>query len=166
MPEERTLLNLNDVIEDALLLVQRQAELDDILFTKQYADDLPPVRGNSNDLQQVIINLVKNARDAMPDGGSIDVTTCRASAEGSDAVSVSVSDTGPGVPAPIAERVFESFFTTKPRDKGTGLGLAVGKRIVEEHGGTISLANRVEGGAMFRIVLPAADPPLEGDQDA
>lgn len=166
MPEERTLLNVNDVIEDALLLVQRQAELDDVLFTKHYADDLPPVRGNSNDLQQVIINLVKNARDAMPEGGCIDVTTCRAMAEGADVVSVSVSDTGPGIAPTIAHRVFESFFTTKPGDKGTGLGLAVGKRIVEEHGGAISVTNRAEGGATFRIVLPAAAPPLEGDHDA
>jgi len=166
MPEERTLLNINDLIEDALLLVQRQAELDDVLFTKNYAEDLPLVRVNTNDLQQVIINLVKNARDAMPAGGCIDVTTCRASTEGSDAVSVSVSDTGPGIPAPIAERVFDSFFTTKPRSKGTGLGLAVGKRIVEDHGGRISLTNRVEGGATFRIVLPAATPSLEGDEDA
>lgn len=166
MPEERTLLHINDVIEDALLLVQRQAELDDVLFTKNYAEDLPPVRGSSNDLQQVIINIVKNARDAMQDGGCIDVTTCRTYADDADSVVVTVSDTGPGIPAAIAARVFDSFFTTKARDKGTGLGLAVGKRIVEEHGGSISVGNRVEGGARFRIVLPVAESTEQGDPDA
>lgn len=166
MPEERTPLNVNDVIEDALLLVQRQAELDDVLFTKNYTETLPLVRGSSNDLQQVIINLVKNARDAMPDGGRIEVATCRANVEGVDSVVVTISDTGPGIPEGIVGRVFDSFFTTKPREKGTGLGLAVGKRIIEEHGGAISISNRVEGGASFRIVLPVADAPEQGDYGA
>ncbi|MHB8765805.1 MAG: two-component system sensor histidine kinase NtrB [Deferrisomatales bacterium] len=161
IPEERALLDLNRVVEDALSLVQRQAELDDISFTKLYSPHLPSVRGNSNSLQQVVINLVKNARDAMPGGGALRVET-RAPEPGSRWVTVVFTDTGPGIPEALADRVFAPFFTTKRPGEGTGLGLAVGRRIVEEHGGHLTLVRPEGGGAGFRIELPAARPEPEG----
>ena len=165
VPEENTLLDLNTVIEEAMLLVQRQAELDDISFSKSYADNLPPVRGNSNDLQQVFINLIKNARDAMPQGGRIGVSTNGLLEEGDEFICVQISDSGLGVSPVVADRVFESFFTTKERGKGTGLGLAVSKRIVKEHGGRIGFTNNPGEGAVFWVILPAAVGAECGDLD-
>ncbi len=154
-PEGKIPLNLNEVTEEAMLLVQRQAELDNVTFVKSYAAVLPLVRGNPNDLQQVIINLIKNARDAMPEGGQIDVSTEEIVLNGRLWAGLSIGDTGTGIPGELKSRIFESFFSTKDYDKGTGLGLAVSMRIVKEHGGDISFSNRDEGGAVFRIVLPS-----------
>ena len=109
----------------------------------------------SNDLQQVILNLIKNAQDAMPHGGQIGVSTDQIERYGSAWASLSISDTGPGIPTELKSRIFESFFSTKDRDKGTGLGLAVSMRIVKEHGGDINFRNREGGGAVFQIVLPS-----------
>lgn len=157
MPEERNLLNLTKVIEDGLLLLQRQIEIQNISFSKIYADKLPAVRGNSSSLQQVIMNVVKNARDAMPEGGRITLSTnVERWRDHGQCIRISIWDTGPGVSSQIADDLFNPFFTTKRGDKGTGLGLAVSKRIVEEHGGHITFENRTEGGAVFHILLPAA----------
>ena len=155
MPEERNLLNLTKVIEDGLSLLQRQIEIQNISFSKSYAKELPPVRGNSNSLQQVIMNVVKNARDAMPEGGCITLTTnVERWRDRGQWVHISISDTGPGVSSQIADDLFNPFFTTKRGGKGTGLGLAVSKRIVEEHGGHITFENCAAGGAVFHILLP------------
>lgn len=154
--EPRMMLNVNEVIEDALLLVQRQAELEGICFSKIYERDLPFIEGNSNDLQQVIINLVKNARDAMPEGGMITVSTQRLTTAKGVWVDMSIADMGPGISPEIQDKIFESFFTTKAKDKGTGLGLSVSKRIVAEHHGHITATNSPSGGAIFQIVLPTA----------
>lgn len=156
MPEERNNLDLTRVIEDALILVQRQAEIENISFDKKYAQDLPPVWGNSNSLQQVIINLVKNACDAMIQGGRIAISTRVLDANNEEPViRISISDTGPGIPHELLEKLFDPFFTTKAGGKGTGLGLAVSKRIVEEQNGRLTCENRNEqSGAVFRILLP------------
>jgi PAS domain S-box-containing protein len=154
LPEGKTSLNLNEVTEEAMILVQRQAELDEVSFEKFYSPSLPLVKGNSNDLQQVIINLVKNARDAMPHGGRIGVRTEEIDRADGTWASLSISDMGPGIPAEHEDRIFESFFTTKDTSKGTGLGLAVSMKIVREHGGDIKFRNREAGGAVFQIVLP------------
>ena len=162
VPEERTLLDMNRVLEDALSLVQRQAELENIRFVKDYEPELPLVRGNANSLQQVVINLVKNARDAMPGGGCIRLRTRSGPGGPRRWVHLVVADTGPGIAPGVADRIFHSFFTTKGPGKGTGLGLAVSKRIVEEHGGRIGFENRPGGGSAFHIRLPAAPGPGRG----
>lgn len=147
-------LDLGEVIEAALALVQRQIERDGITFHKQYGHDLPLVLGNSNSLQQVVINLVKNAHDAMPKGGRISITTDLAQLNGSTWVRALVGDTGGGIPASIQDSIFNPFVTTKAKGQGTGLGLAVSKRILEEFGGHISFSNQPQGGAVFQIILP------------
>ncbi len=156
VPEDRIPLDMNHVAEEAMQLVQRQAELDAIWFTKSYADNLPLVFGNSNELQQVIMNLIKNARDAMPNGGNITIQTDLLSKGDEKWISLTVADTGHGISPQIADRVFESFFTTKKKGKGTGLGLAVSRRIVKEHGGSIAFTNNYPCGAVFQVILPAA----------
>jgi two-component system, NtrC family, sensor kinase len=92
----------------------------------------------------------------MPQGGRIGVSTNGLLEEGAEFICVHISDTGPGVSPVVADRVFESFFTTKERGRGTGLGLAVSKRIVKEHGGRIGFTNNPGGGAVFWVILPAA----------
>ncbi len=156
MPEERKNLDLTRVIEDALILVQRQAEIENISFHKKYAEELPQVWGNSNSFQQVIINLVKNACDAMAQGGRITISTSILAADRKEpAIRISIEDTGPGIPHELLDRLFDPFFTTKAGGKGTGLGLAVSKRIVEEQGGRLTCENSKEqSGAVFRILLP------------
>jgi len=165
MPEERKSLNMIRVIEDALILIQRQAEIENISFVKDYITDLPPVWGNSNSLQQVIINLVKNACDAMPGGGQITISA-RISTVGEKEpwVRVSIADTGPGIPHDLVERLFDPFFTTKESGKGTGLGLVVSKRIVEEQGGRLTCENlEKETGAVFHMLLPASEVQTDGE---
>ena len=102
-------------------------------------------------LRQVLVNLGLNALDAMPGGGTL---TIAVEANRSGPIEIEVADTGPGVPKAILPRLFEPFVSSK--ETGLGLGLAISKRIVEDHGGTIGAANRAGGGAVFVVTLPAA----------
>jgi signal transduction histidine kinase len=117
------------------------------------SDDLPTIRGYGGRLEQVVINLIINAVHAMEGRGQTKILRL-ATGRGADAVWLTVEDTGTGFAPGIAERVFERFFTTKPAGKGTGLGLWIAREIVASHGGTISAANRVEGGARFELRFP------------
>jgi signal transduction histidine kinase len=114
--------------------------------------DLPPVIGDAAQLQQVLLNCIVNALDAMPQGGTLRLTTRSAAG---DAVEIGVSDTGVGIAPAHLERIFEPFFTTKAIGKGTGLGLSICRRIVKAHGGEIEVESQVGVGTTFRIVLPA-----------
>jgi signal transduction histidine kinase len=116
-------------------------------------------------LEQVILNLALNARDAMPDGGvlSISCANTRAEFAADDYVTLRVSDTGSGIPVEHRERVFDLFFTTKPAGRGTGLGLAMCQTIVEQAGGSIGIAPQQGEGACFVVVLPKAQ---EGAPDS
>ncbi|UYN96131.1 MAG: PAS domain S-box protein [Enhydrobacter sp.] len=118
------------------------------------ADDLPRVAGESSRLEQVLVNLINNARDA--GGRAIDIAAATVERDGRRCVRISVEDSGHGIDPEILSRLFVSFVTTKAKGKGTGLGLRICRRIVEEMGGTIAAANRAEGGARFDVLLPAA----------
>lgn len=153
IPEEKRAVNINNMIEDALLLVQRQARLESITITKEFADKDLYLTGNINNLQQVIINIVNNAREAiLPGPGEITLKTYIQDGDRKRWVCIQVDDTGKGIPQDLMDRVFDSFFTTKPN--GTGLGLSVSKRIVEEHGGRLLVRNRPVQGASFVISFP------------
>jgi PAS domain S-box-containing protein len=135
-----------------------------IALTLDQADELPLVLGHVGRLEQVMINLINNARDALvesdPEGlrrdMAIAVTARTVPTPRGKAVRITVDDNGPGIAAHILPRLFEMFVTTKPRAKGTGLGLAVCQRIVEEMGGSIVAANKPDGGARFTVMLPGA----------
>jgi signal transduction histidine kinase len=153
--------NLNAAIEQSLRLVRHELMKHHINVSQNLAENLPPLKLNRTKMEQVFINLFMNAIHAMPHGGTLSVRTYAqgspASGNGSDnsaaAVVAEVADTGTGVPPEALAKIFEPFFTTKPTGVGTGLGLSVVRNIVELHGGTISMANRPEGGAQATITF-------------
>jgi signal transduction histidine kinase len=146
---------INDVVEDAIAIVAHQLGVSHVHIEKDLAAGLPLVEGSANQLQQVFMNILINAQQAM-DGqpGTVRITT-RALDDGQ--LVIRISDTGPGLPKEIQDRVFEPFFTTKPAGKGTGLGLSVTYGIIRDHGGDINLESAPGEGATFIITLPVAD---------
>jgi len=147
-------VSLRHVIRRALSLMEEQLRLRGIAVTIDVGLDEPMVVGNSIQLEQVFINLLTNARDALADSPH---KAIRVSVSiGSTAVEVKFADTGPGISAGLEQRIFDPFFTTKEVGKGTGLGLSITYGIIREHGGTISVASRPGEGAIFLIRLPVA----------
>jgi len=121
----------------------------DIQIVKELSDQLPQVMADSSQLQQIFLNLLLNAIDAIPGKGTI---TARTAVNGEGKIVIEIADTGKGLEGKDFEKIFQPFFTTKP--KGTGLGLAISKRLIEQHGGTIDAANNPQSGLTFTIVLP------------
>jgi signal transduction histidine kinase/GAF domain-containing protein len=145
-------VKLNRVIQETLSLLEHQLQKTGIQVHTDFDPDLGPIHGNAGKLQQVFLNLILNARDAMRTGGALEVRTWQ---EGSRA-RIEVADSGTGIAPEHLHRVYDPFFTTKPARQGTGLGLAVTYGIIQEHGGSIEVTNRPGGGAQFRIELPLA----------
>jgi signal transduction histidine kinase len=150
----------NVPVENAIAIVRHQLGLQKVKVDADLAQDLPRINGNGNQLQQVLMNLMINAQQAMGGaGGEIHVITRRA---GPSEVEIRVRDNGPGMTPEIRKRVFEPFFTTKPGGKGTGLGLSVSFGIIEDHAGEISVESEPGMGTTFIIRLPVPDgPPRE-----
>ena len=143
---------IDAVIEDTVAIVRHQLELHQVKIEARIEPDLPQVNGNHNQLQQVLMNMIMNAQQAM--AGERGRVTVEARADEDDRIEICISDTGPGIPQQSLDRLFEPFFTTKPGGKGTGLGLSVSFGIIKDHGGEIAPENRADGGAMFVIQLP------------
>ena len=147
-------------------LLQGHLRRGSIEVVRDFAEELPFIPADREQLRQVFLNLFTNACDAMPEGGTL---TVRASVEAGESASdpgirashlalqIEVSDTGEGIPPEILPDVMEPFLTTKPEGKGTGLGLAICHRIVEEHGGAIQLESEQGRGTTVRIVLPVGN---------
>ncbi len=140
--------NVNRYVEDAINAMQDKALRTGVNIVCSMEGAMPGLRVGSN-LFQVFCNLIKNAVDAMPDGGTLTITTRLVDGE----VAVSFEDTGAGLPED-AEQIFQPFFTTKPTGQGTGLGLAICKDIIERYNGRIVAENRPQGGAKFMVVVP------------
>ena len=155
-PVSREPISLRPVIERALSLVQEQLRLHEIEVTLDLGPEEPVVVGNPIQLEQVFINLLTNARDAVAD--SLRKAIRISASVGSAAVEIAFVDTGHGIPSGLERRIFDPFFTTKEVGKGTGLGLSITYGIVKEHGGTISVASTPGEGATFLIHLPLAGP--------
>jgi len=147
-------VNLNGIFENVLSITNHQAELQQIRVDKELADTLPSVTGDPGKLQQVLVNIVINALQAMPDGGVLKVKSAL-SADGK-MVEIEVSDTGCGIPEEAQKRIFDPFFTTKTTGKGTGLGLSVSHGIIQQHGGIITMASEAGKGTVFKISIPIA----------
>ena len=152
--EERQPVDINAVIDEILLLHEKQLRENDINIVSNFVEELGLVVASKNQLRQVFLNMVANARDAMPDGGTLTVTT-----EGDgDMVAVKISDSGIGIREENLGKIFDSFFTTKGEVKGVGLGLSVCYGFIKEHGGDIEVDSREGVGTTFTITLPLHDP--------
>jgi PAS domain S-box-containing protein len=148
---ERGELDLNRILRETLALVEPMLRSARINVNVQLASELPPVYGNAGKLQQVFMNLILNARDAMPRGGDLTLAT---ESENST-VAIEVADSGSGISPEHLRRIFDPFFTTKSANRGTGLGLAVSYGIVHEHAGTIRVDSAVGRGTTFRVEFPS-----------
>jgi Signal transduction histidine kinase regulating C4-dicarboxylate transport system len=150
-PDARTLVDINQTLRDAFVFTEHLLLRHGIALEKRLAPELPPVWGNSARLQHVFTNLIINAQQATPSGGTVRVITERA--EEPKGVWVHVEDTGEGIPPDALEQIFEPFYTRK--EQGTGLGLSIAKQIIEEHRGAIRVESELGKGARFSVFLPA-----------
>ncbi len=142
---------LQQEIDELLRLFAHQARQAQVSISARVDPAAPAALGDAGALRQVILNLLRNALEASPRGGAIRLAVAPCTA----GVAITVADQGPGVPAADADRIFEPFFTTKAPGAGTGLGLSIVHRIVQDHGGRIEVAAGPDGGAAFRVELPA-----------
>ncbi len=145
---ERKPVDLNDYLSEVIEFVEPEAEARHITIRREFKPKLYPVYVDTHQLAQVVMNLLTNAREAVGEQGLITVRT----RETDDRVEIDVEDNGGGVEPADEARIFEVFFSTK--DQGTGLGLGIARRIVEEHGGELLLENRPGKGARFTVSLP------------
>lgn len=153
---ERGMQHVNDLARATLALRSYEFSTSNIALDEQYADGVPPVWVNREEIQQVILNLILNAEHAMRTAHGRGHLTVRTAVVDSNVV-VEVRDDGPGIPAKLAGRVFEPFFSTKGVGEGTGLGLSIALGIAEAHGGMLALVP-TSSGACFRLTIPAARP--------
>jgi two-component system, NtrC family, sensor kinase len=153
---EFTEIDLNKVIQETVSLVEPMLKTSKVSLNLQLASELPQVWGNSGKLQQVFMNLVVNARDAMPRGGELTMVTERENG----VVRVEVCDTGVGIEPDNLTRIFDPFFTTKAKSRGTGLGLAVTYGIIREHSGNVVVESQPGRGSTFRLEFPALRKPV------
>lgn len=159
-------LDPNETLRSLEPLLKRVLDAD-VIFSLDLDEHAPVVRANRSDLEQVVMNLVLNARDAMPGGGRLTVRSQACQVDTDEAAAygvlgglylqIDVTDSGDGMPAEVQEHIFEPFYTTKPHGKGTGMGLATVYGIVEHAGGYIDVDSTPGAGTAFRFVLPAAE---------
>jgi two-component system, NtrC family, sensor kinase len=149
---EFTEIDLNSILDETLTLVQHPFRTARVNVVRNFAKPLPHMLGSSSRLQQVFLNLLMNARDAMPSGGMIELRTFAQNGS----VEVEITDTGIGIRPENLHRIFDPFFTTKASGRGTGLGLSVSYGIVKEHGGRVEVRSTPEKGTSFRLEFPVA----------
>ena len=153
-------VDVNECLRNILFLVRKQISKEAIEIKLDLQVGLPPILGDSNQLEQVVMNLVMNARRAMPEGGRLMIESYSAVDGGGGRrrkVGVRIQDTGVGIAEKDLPRIFDPFFTTREPGEGTGLGLAVSQRIVRDHHGKLSVESRLGEGAAFTIELPAME---------
>ena len=151
-PEEETRrnINVNELLENVMLFFEKQMWESNIKIKINLDKKLPPVTASPNQLRQVILNIVANAKDAMPRGGTLTVETLSKD----ENIIIKLKDTGIGIPAEIRDKIFDAFFTTKHKVKGVGLGLSVCYGIIKDHGGDIRVKSKAGKGSTFSIILP------------
>ena len=166
---EPLLLDLGDVVRDTMQMLGRLLN-DRVTVTLALTPGLPPVQADVGQLKQVLMNLAVNARDAMPDGGTLTLATAEVAVDDAPPprlqglppgmwVELTVTDTGTGMSDTVKGQIFEPFFTTKPQGKGTGLGLSIVYGIITQAGGHIAVDSTPGWGSAFRLYLPVAHTP-------
>ncbi len=147
---QKQLIKINSIIENIILLVRNQTSFRNIVIQKELSENIPDVMADRDQIQQVFVNIIINASEAMARGGSLTIESKLA--EQSDSILIRFTDTGPGIPDDIKEKIFDPFFTTK--EQGTGLGLSISYGIIEQHGGDIGIESKRGEGTKFTIRLP------------
>ena len=148
--EEKQPVDINIVLDEILLLHEKQLQENDIKIKTDFAQSLPKIRASKNQLRQIFLNLVANARDAMPRGGTLSVAT----SSGDENIEIKIADTGVGIKDEHIHKIFDSFFTTKDSIKGVGLGLSVCYGFIKDHGGDVQVQSQVGTGTTFEIKFP------------
>jgi len=156
--EKRKPIKINELVEGILLMMERQMRESNIKVETYFDEGIPEVMASTNQMRQVMLNLIKNAKEAMPKGGTLTVRTTRED----NKVLIHIQDTGAGIPEEIRDKIFEAFFTTKQKVKGVGLGLSVCYGIIKDHGGEIKVESEVDKGTSFKIHLPISSPLAGG----
>jgi C4-dicarboxylate-specific signal transduction histidine kinase len=151
--------DVNQPIDDALMLLGEQLRAHNVKLRRELASGLPKVLGDANQLEQVFLNLMTNAKDAMESKGGGTLSIVSRTSDGANFVEVLVADTGTGMDNATMADIFNPFFTTKDVGKGTGLGLSISLGILEDHGGKIEVHSAKGEGTVFRISLPAVNEP-------
>ncbi|MBW2007102.1 MAG: hypothetical protein JRJ16_03505 [Deltaproteobacteria bacterium] len=141
------------LLRETMKIAENHINVSKVRLHDEVPDTLPSIYGNKQGLQQVFLNLITNAVQAMPNGGDL---TVRAAVE-TDRIIVEVQDTGTGISRDHLPHIFDPFFTTKDVGKGTGLGLSVSYGVIKKHGGRISVDSKVGKGTVFRVALPVRD---------
>jgi PAS domain S-box-containing protein len=154
-------IEVNSIVEGAFKFLGQQLRNHNIEVAEDLGSDLPKIVGDPIRLEQVFLNLISNARNAIEGGGKekmrIDIRTYADNTNGGSSVVIEVKDNGSGVPEHIREKIFQPFFTTNAPGTGTGLGLSVSSKIIEEHQGRIELKSEMGEGTTFRMILPGVD---------
>jgi two-component system NtrC family sensor kinase len=145
-------IDINACIEEIISVLDIQLLKENYTIERQFDAHLPPITADSNKIKQVLMNLLINSCQAMPEGGKISVGTARAG--GGDALTIRIEDSGQGISKENLPKTFDPFFTTKGPEKGTGLGLSVSYGIVQQHGGQINVNSALGQGTTFLIRLP------------
>lgn len=145
------LMNINDAIMETFTLIEKQLLLMRIEIKRNLYPYIPIMKAEKNLLQQAFLNIILNAANAMPDGGTLTITT---SINRNDRIVIVFEDTGCGIPIENVDKIFDPFFTTMPVGKGTGLGLSITYSIIKQHEGTIQVESTVGKGSAFTIQLP------------
>jgi len=167
---EKKTQDLHRILEQAIGLVEHQARFHNVRVERQFDCEIPKVTVDASQMEQVFLNLLVNAGEAMPEGGTLTIKTGRThGAEGpqeriAEKVEIVFRDSGVGIPPQNVGKIFDPFFTSKEVGQGTGLGLAVSHGIVEKHGGTVEVSSVVGQGTTFTITLPSAEPQEETDK--
>jgi CheY-like chemotaxis protein/anti-sigma regulatory factor (Ser/Thr protein kinase) len=161
---EMPLMSLNELVERTAKLQKPLLQGSRLHLKVEILKGLPPVKGDFGQLQQVLLNLLQNAQQAMEESGKGSTMSVRTTSGGFGRVRLEVWDDGPGIPETLQARIFDPFFTTKPAGKGTGLGLAIVSGFVRQHGGAVSVHSPQGGGARFVVELPAAEKVWESSQ--
>jgi two-component system NtrC family sensor kinase len=152
--------DLNRVVDDAIFLVRHHHKFKRVELVREFAEGLPQIDANVEQLIQVFLALMLNAIDAMPGKGILTVKTLL-NPDRPDELFVEFHDTGTGIAREDIPKIFEPFYTTKSAGRGTGLGLSICYGIVQEHGGRIDVESQIGWGSVFRVVLPASGGPEE-----
>lgn len=157
---ETALVDLENLIKETVVWLERQFSRKDIVIVLNLSP-LPLINGNKDQLEQVLVNLLTNAKDALPEGGQITITTRHHTEK--NHVQIDIEDNGTGIPEDMMNSIFDPFFSTKEKELGTGLGLPISLTIMKEHGGFLRMESTPHEGSCFSMILPCVPENQEGD---